>query len=246
MFHDFLNGSTESHQQQQHQSQTRTESTRPPAEDAPTTTQSKVEGPPPPPPVSVSQYERAQHAASLPILAPPPRTNSLPTDKKPRLQLQIPSEQSDASSATASGSSPKDSGNTGATPSRPSNPSSIQLPPPSPSANSIVSAGATGPPNPFARPFPPQNSFAGSQQDGINTPASALPSKYLDSHLLNSPSFSNFDGLWPSTSMLPSPLPYGNTPVTQNGVGFGDNADRKRKANGEEYGDGQGDKKPRI
>lgn len=179
--------------------------------------------PPRPPPVSVSQYEQTQSTTSVPVIQPP-KTNGFQADKKPRLQLQIPSDKSEGGDG---GESPKGSGGTvtAATPARGSNSSSMQLPPPSPSANSILSAGATGPPNPFARPPPPQNAY-GSRPDTLNTPASALPSHFCEG-LLQSPSTTLNYG-W-GGSMLPSPLHFGTTPVTQTGPGFGDVPERKRK-----------------
>ncbi|EAT77419.2 hypothetical protein SNOG_15194 [Parastagonospora nodorum SN15] len=114
--------------------------------------------PPQPPPQQMAQEppQRTQSTSGMPAIQPISRTNSMQTDpKKPRLRVQIPSEQSDAGSATAD-SSPKDSGTTGATPARTgtegSHSSGVVLPPPSPSANSLMSAGATGPPNPFCSP----------------------------------------------------------------------------------------------
>lgn len=93
------------------------------------------------------------------------RTNSISQGsiKRPVLKVQIPDEPSDEGSATAESiSSPN---GTNATPSNSrhngnttdSLSSGLVLPPPSPSAGSLISAGATGPPNPFARPTVAQN-----------------------------------------------------------------------------------------
>jgi MADS-box transcription factor len=161
----------------------------------------------------------------MPPIQPISRTNSLQVDpKKPRLRVQIPSEQSDAGSATAD-SSPKDSGTTGATPARTgtdaSHSSGVVLPPPSPSANSLLSAGATGPPNPFARPPPPSNSNSYGSRNDMETPISALPSRFVENGLLPSPS--SFYPEWGfgrgDSNMLPSPLTF-QTPVVQSGPSF--------------------------
>jgi MADS-box transcription factor len=98
------------------------------------------------------------------------------------------------------------------------------LPPPSPSASALLSAGASGPPNPFARPPPPNvNGFNGSRND-IETPISALPSRFVSDQLLPSPS--SFYADW--SNMLPSPLAF-PTPVVGKGHNFGEEEERKRK-----------------
>ncbi|OAL44152.1 hypothetical protein IQ07DRAFT_649589 [Pyrenochaeta sp. DS3sAY3a] len=178
--------------------------------------------------------QRTQSTSSMPAITPSSRTNSLRVgENKPRLRVQIPSEQSDAGSATAD-SSPKDSGTTGATPGRStdaSHSSGVVLPPPSPSANSLLSAGATGPPNPFARPPPPSNNGSYGSRNDMETPISALPSRFVENGLLPSPSsFYPEWGFGRDSNMLPSPLTF-QTPVAPSGPGFGrdDSADRKRK-----------------
>ncbi|PHH74904.1 hypothetical protein CDD80_2764 [Ophiocordyceps camponoti-rufipedis] len=99
-------------------------------------------------------------------------------------------------------------------PQRSSSHSSVVLPPPSPSASALLSAGATGPPNPFARP-PPQQNVNG------DTPASALPSRFLNEQLLPSPS--SFYPEWnfrsSDSNTLPSPLNFA-TPVVGSGPSF--------------------------
>ncbi|KAH7372331.1 hypothetical protein BKA66DRAFT_468726 [Pyrenochaeta sp. MPI-SDFR-AT-0127] len=183
--------------------------------------------------------QRTQSTSSMPPNAPPSRTNSLRiNESKPRLRVQIPSEHSeDAGSATAD-SSPKDSGTTGATPGRStdaSHSSGVVLPPPSPSANSLLSAGATGPPNPFARPPPPSNNGSYGSRNDMETPISALPSRFVENGLLPSPSsFYPEWGFGRDSNMLPSPLTF-QTPVAPSGPGFGrdDSADRKRKPSDE-------------
>ena len=191
----------------------------------------KISSPQPPP----QPPQRTQSTSSVPTITPSTRTNSLQMDKnKPKLRVQIPSEHSDGGSATAD-SSPKDS-ISGATPARStdaSHSSGVVLPPPSPSANSLLSAGATGPPNPFARPPPPTNSNSyGSSSRDMETPISALPSRFVENGLLPSPS--SFYPEWGfgrgDSNMLPSPLTF-QTPVVVNGPSFArdDSADRKRK-----------------
>lgn len=206
--------------------------------------------PPQPMPAQVPQPQRTQSTSSVPNIPPPSRTNSIRTDK-PRLTVQIPSEHSDGGSATAD-SSPKDSGTTGATPARTSTDAShssgVLLPPPSPSANSLLSAGATGPPNPFARPPPPANNGSYGSRSEMETPISALPSRFVENGLLPSPSsFYPEWGFGRESNMLPSPLTFQPTPVAPNGPSFGNGsesmlADRKRKTS-EEGSEGSGPKR---
>ncbi|KAF2739158.1 hypothetical protein EJ04DRAFT_508882 [Polyplosphaeria fusca] len=176
------------------------------------------------------QPQRTQSTSSVPTIAPPSRSNSMA--QKPRLKVQIPSEHSDAGSATAD-SSPKDS--TGVTPARTSTDAShssgVVLPPPSPSATSLLSAGATGPPNPFARPPPPASNGAYGSRSEMETPISALPSRFVENGLLPSPSsFYPEWGFGRDSNMLPSPLTF-QTPVVTNGPSFGD--EKKRKTSDE-------------
>lgn len=161
--------------------------------------------PPPPIPVSTS---------------PPPlsRNNSMADPKsagmRPKLKVRIPSENSDAGSPSAS---PREaSGNAGNVSARPNNDNGpVVLPPPSPShsVGGLLSAGATGPVNPFSRPPP-----AASQVE--HTPMSALPSRFTDS-MLGSPSSTFYGADWlglpfprgaGSSDVLPSPLNF-QTPV---------------------------------
>ncbi|KAH7124097.1 hypothetical protein B0J11DRAFT_530687 [Dendryphion nanum] len=208
----------------------------------------KVGSPPQSMPPQIPQPQRTQSTSSVPAIAPPSRTNSMQTDaKRPRLKVQIPSEQSDAGSATAD-SSPKESGTTGVTPGRTSTDAShssgVLLPPPSPSANSLLSAGASGPPNPFARPPPPANNGSYGSRSEMETPMSALPSRFVENGLLPSPSsFYPEWGFGRDANMLPSPLTF-QTPVAPNGPSFGrdDLMDRKRKTS-DEGSDGSGPKR---
>lgn len=197
----------------------------------------QINGNSPPQPVPPQQLpnlpQRTASTSSVPSI-PPSRTNSMQTEaKRPRLKVQIPSEHSDTGSATAD-SSPKESGTTGVTPARTSTDAShssgVLLPPPSPSASALLSAGASGPPNPFARPPPPVNSNSYGSRSEMETPISALPSRFVENGLLPSPSsFYPEWGFGRETNMLPSPLTF-QTPVVTNGPSFReDPADRKRK-----------------
>ncbi|KAL2125052.1 hypothetical protein VTJ04DRAFT_1417 [Mycothermus thermophilus] len=153
---------------------------------------------------------------------PPSRSNSIHTAStisRPRLKVQIPDE-SDGGSAT-NDSSPRGTttaaaDNTSQPARRPeSHVSGVVLPPPSPSHSStLLSAGATGPPNPFARP-PPQSSSM-----NIDTPVSALPSRFLGDGLLPSPSSFYADwGLKGNEHNTLSPLTW-QTPVVGTGPSF--------------------------
>ena len=187
----------------------------------------------------------AARAHQPPEFPPPSRTNSAPMGaKRPQLKVQIPSEKSDDDGSASAASSPHQS-NVGDTPAKASTEAShsssgVVLPPPSPSASAILSAGAQGPPNPFARPHPPshpsQNSHTNaSSNNNIETPISALPSRFVADGLLPSPS--SFYPEWGfgraggESNMLPSPLNF-QTPVAGSGPSFRDedNGDKKRKS----------------
>lgn len=185
---------------------------------------------------------RASQASEFP---PPSRTNSAPMGaKRPRLKVQIPSEQSDDDGEASAESSTRQSGGTVAdTPAKgsteASHSSGVVLPPPSPSASAILSAGAQGPPNPFARPHPPNHSSSNNQSynsnNNIETPISALPSRFITNELLPSPS--SFYPEWGfgrgggEGNMLPSPLNF-QTPMMGNGPSFlrEEEGDKKRKS----------------
>jgi MADS-box transcription factor len=230
----------------------------PPKQDPSRSHAIETSNPPRPPP---SSFAAPRHGApsqrssisSMHDVAPPSRSDSMATDsKRPRLKVQIPSEPSDGGSATAE-SSPHDSGNTtGGGPSAKgtatdgSHSSGVVLPPPSPSASALLSAGTQGPPNPFARPHPPPSSSANGpgltstsnmngsnannpstgngNNNNIDTPISALPSRFVADGLLPSPS--SFYPEWgfgnrsADVNMLPSPLNF-QTPITSSGPGFG-------------------------
>ncbi|KAJ6087355.1 hypothetical protein N7467_006269 [Penicillium canescens] len=200
---------------------------------------------------AATETPRPASVASSSEIKPPSRTNSgtLPS-KRPQLKVQIPSENSDGGSATAE-SSRDSAGNKSSTPAKGSaenGPSGVVLPPPSPSAGAILSAGASGPPNPFARPPPPvaatRNDSYGSNSgnpnnngnsNNIETPISALPSRFVSDALLPSPS--SFFPEWgfgrsgPDSNMLPSPLTF-PTPAVPSGPSFSreDEQDKKRKS----------------
>ena len=203
--------------------------------------------------VDVASVQRS--GASGPIAPParpqrvfsqPQRTQSMQSvgadGKRPKLKVQIPSEQSDDGGSATAGSSPRQSGEAaGETPAKgteTSHSSGVVLPPPSPSASALLSAGAQGPPNPFARPLPPnattnQNNQGYNSNNNIETPMSALPSRFAEGLL---PSPSSFYPEWVFSrsgdgNMLPSPLNF-QTPVVTNGPSFSreEEADRKRKS----------------
>ncbi|KAJ5111337.1 hypothetical protein N7532_001872 [Penicillium argentinense] len=204
-------------------------------------------------------------ASSTPDIKPPSRTNSGPlTSKRPVLKVQIPSENSDQGSATAGSSSRDSAGNKTVTPAKDNPPAGgVVLPPPSPSAGAILSAGAQGPPNPFARPPPPgtasqNNSYgntgnnnSGNNSTNIETPLSALPSRFVSDNLLPSPS--SFFPEWgfgrtgPDSNLLPSPLTF-PTPALQSGPSFAreDEQDKKRKTPDSGPSDEGASKKPKT
>ena len=200
------------------------------------------------------------------------RSSSAAAAGRPKLTVQIPSEHSDAtaestsSAGNRSGTTPNNNNST-ITSSGNVQSSAVVLPPPSPSAGTNTSAGAQGPPNPFARPAPPSASatttttttapgpaqnntaYASNSSNGngngnnssnnntaVETPTSALPSRFVSDALLPSPS--SFFAEWgfgrtgPDTSMLPSPLAF-PTPSVQTGPGFlreDEGEQRKRKS----------------
>ncbi|ETN36956.1 uncharacterized protein HMPREF1541_07944 [Cyphellophora europaea CBS 101466] len=224
-----------------------------------------------PPPRSITAQPRLAQPVPQPPrpssvsndFPPPQRSNtsgSRSGASRPKLNLTIPSEASDneasggADAPSASAAHPRSAnpaGNSNSSSERGEN-RHIVLPPPSPSASAVLSAGAVGPGNPFARPPPPTSSqnkdaydtnrdrggevggragATGRQQagDGIDTPISALPSRYMSNELLPSPS--NFFSEWGDWSrggggtgmsaVLPSPmgggLGFGMTPSDERG-----------------------------
>ncbi|KAI1870667.1 uncharacterized protein JN550_004813 [Neoarthrinium moseri] len=157
---------------------------------------------------------------------PPSRSNSLrvPGGPRPKLKVQIPDEQSETSSnAAESTTSPRNTSDTTSQSTRrnaaEAQAPGVVLPPPSPSASALLSAGATGPPNPFARPIQSQQQQGGNMN--IDTPVSALPSRFLNNEFLPSPS--SFYPEWNysrnDSNTLPSPLNFA-TPVHGTGPSF--------------------------
>ncbi|GAB7364434.1 hypothetical protein MBLNU230_g4975t1 [Neophaeotheca triangularis] len=273
--------------------------------------------PPQPPsrplPKSPQPPPRAASVTGAPT--PPTRagTNQSDAAKRPRLRVAIPSEHSgDEGGNTGSAPDETSTSQTAATtggggggslfqttnsgPGAPAH--GVVLPPPSPSHGALLSAGAQGPPNPFARPPPPmstnphamnrdspaqQQSQQQSQQQqqqqqhqsqqqpqhaptqqlqnqsqNIETPISALPSRFMSDNLLPSPS--TFYPEWgfgrsggESGVSLPSPMNF-QTPVVGNmaqgwgrsggtGGGNGNEEERERERERkrgaeEEAGDG--------
>ncbi|KAF2163910.1 hypothetical protein M409DRAFT_68170 [Zasmidium cellare ATCC 36951] len=196
-----------------------------------------------PPPKSPQPPQRT---ASQPTIPQPSRSNTNQSEKKPRLRVQIPSEQSGDEGGTAESGQGEEEGSSGAQGSgqqqgQPSH--GVVLPPPSPSAGALLSAGAQGPPNPFARPAPPMstNPHAANRDaanNHIETPISALPSRFMNDNLLPSPS--SFYPEWGfgrsgDSNMLPSPLNF-QTPVVSNGSGWREE-ERKRSSEDQEGGD---------
>lgn len=172
--------------------------------------------------------------SSRPVV--PTRSSTMQSDaKRPRLKVQIPSEASDGGEATAD-TSPQETSTSATMGNQVQQGKSVVLPPPSPSTNNpLLSAGASGPPNPFARPAPPSTSNPHLQRDHIETPLSALPSRVMDGNMLPSPSdlWSNaWFGRNNDSNMLPSPLNFQPTPINSNGPSFKEENEihRKRKA----------------
>lgn len=215
--------------------------------DVGTVQRQNASSPNPPLPRPQRSDHQAQRSGDI---QPPSRTSSAQLGaKRPRLKVQIPSEQSDGGSATADSSPRGSGGTTGDTPAKASTDAShssgVVLPPPSPSASTLLSAGAPGPLNPFARPHPPMASANPNTQaynsNNIETPSSALPSRYMADGLLPSPSAFYPEWGFPrgggDSNMLPSPLNF-QTPVMSNGPSFLRDEDGERKRKSPE-GDGQ-------
>ncbi|KAH7027421.1 uncharacterized protein B0I36DRAFT_364624 [Microdochium trichocladiopsis] len=159
---------------------------------------------------------------------PPSRSNSMQSKtggaSRPRLKVTIPDEQSETGSNAAetagaeTATSPRTVTETAPIPRRTGADMSVVLPPPSPSASALLSAGATGPPNPFARPHP---SLQNNSNMSIDTPGSALPSRVMGDNFLHSPSnyLSGWEFRGNDSNTLPSPLTFA-TPVAGFGPSF--------------------------
>jgi len=187
------------------------------------------------------------------VIQAPSRQNTKNSEaKRPRLNLQIPSEQSGDEGGT--GSAPDDANATQPQQAQQHQQDRVVLPPPSPSAGALLSAGAQGPPNPFARPAPPMrtnpHAMAAMNREAnhIETPISALPSRFMSDNLLPSPS--TFYPEWGfgrsgDPNMLPSPLNF-QTPIIPNGQGWntsGPREEERKRQNEDGDGDGGGDAK---
>lgn len=205
---------------------------------------------PPPARPPAKSPQPPQRTASSPNIVAPGKSNTNQSDaKRPRLKVQIPSEQSGDEAGTADSGQDQDTGTSqtgnGGGNSQQMHPShGVVLPPPSPSAGALLSAGAQGPPNPFARPAPPMSTNPhavnrDAANNHIETPISALPSRFMNDNLLPSPS--SFYPEWGfgrtgDSNMLPSPLNF-QTPVVSNGSGWRTEEDRKRANEDADGGD---------
>ncbi|KAF2858783.1 hypothetical protein K470DRAFT_118587 [Piedraia hortae CBS 480.64] len=185
----------------------------------------------------VPKVEDSSPSPTKPVLrgqSPPRNANDAqlmrppPDARRPRLTVQIPSEQSGDEGATGTGSAVDDAsaggtggGGSAGAPPVPGPLHGVKLPPLGSSAGAPISAGARGPPNPFARPTIP-----------TETPMSALPSRVMGDSLLPSPNPFLPDWFGRSTegNTLPSPLNF-QTPV---GNGGGWKEEDRKRANEEE------------
>ncbi|KAI9727975.1 MAG: hypothetical protein M1828_005380 [Chrysothrix sp. TS-e1954] len=203
-------------------------------------TPSHFNAPPAPPtrPARTASSSVAPNAAATPAS----RVNSMQSSdaKRPRLTVQIPGEASDGNGSgvsVSSDTSPKDPPKTSAlTPAKNTsdsgtNSSGIVLPAPSPrstSAGAILSAGATGPSNPFARPNVPSKHAGNIDafKENMASPMSALPSRVMaENGFMSSPS-SMFPelGFGGGGNNLASPAVYQPTPITMHGPSWKDAA----------------------
>ncbi|KAH8773967.1 MADS-box MEF2 type transcription factor [Hyaloscypha finlandica] len=204
-----------------------------------------------PPPVRSNTHKIRNVSVSSAAdgFTPPSRTNSASVGgKRPVLKVQIPDEPSDGGSATAdSEASPRSGTNATSSNRRPngrqnsdSHSSGMVLPPPSPSASALLSAGASGPPNPFARPHPVSQTSQTNSNSGtmIDTPVSALPSRFMNNEFLPSPSsfYPDWNFRSNDSNTLPSPLNFA-TPVVGTGPSF------LREDSGSREGNGRGEKR---
>ncbi|TKA76315.1 hypothetical protein B0A55_04191 [Friedmanniomyces simplex] len=157
--------------------------------------------------------QRTSSTTSMP--AAPTRSNTAQTDaKRPRLKVHIPSEQSGDEGGTGPG----------------------RLTATFPERRSPPFSRRTRPTEPFRPPPPPMSTNPHAMNrdaNHIETPISALPSRFMSDNLLPSPS--TFYPEWgfgrsgdSLSGMLPSPLNF-QTPVIPNGQGWREE-DRKRQA----------------
>ncbi|KAF3938414.1 hypothetical protein ABW19_dt0200949 [Dactylella cylindrospora] len=175
-------------------------------------------------------------------IPPPTRTPSMISTpggglKRPILKVQIPNDEEDETNTNTGGTSPRNSGLTAdpvsARPHTEPLPPGAVLPPPSPSVGNNtaapLSAGGSGPPNPFARP--PPTSAANNLMD--QTPISALPSRFVENMLPSPSAFFGADwatgGMRGDDNLLPSPLNF-KTPTISRMYPDDDNNASKRKS----------------
>jgi MADS-box transcription factor len=179
---------------------------------------------PVPPPAASRAHARSVSAASAPsdtASTPPARPGSAQSNaRRPRLKVQIPDELDE----DCDNSSAPETESSGHRQAEPTQPGSVVLPAPSPSASAVLSAGATGPRNPFARPHPPA-----AARDVNETPASALPSRFMASDFLPSPNTFFYPEWTDRSNTLPSPLSFA-TPTGSYYTGFGRDEGIKRKS----------------
>lgn len=195
-------------------------------------------GPNPPgsAPIRPTHHAPTGSAGSMPA---PSRVNSLQSTR-PKLSVQIPGEAADETQQPGVDESSRETSKTNSTPAKPGSSetthhSNLVLPAPSPrsaSAGAVLSAGATGPTNPFARPNIPKKQENNSDVFKDASPMSALPSRVMQEHgYMSSPS-SMFPewGLGPMHgNTLASPAVYQPTPINYHGPSFRDEPSDKRK-----------------
>ena len=204
-------------------------------------TNSRYGAPPGSAPITYSSHQNSGSFSSMPA---PSRVNSLQSSR-PKLSVQIPGEATEGATEEASEESSNQTAKTTPTPAKPGSSetthhSNLVLPAPSPrsaSAGAILSAGATGPTNPFARPTIPKRQESNDQYKDAS-PMSALPSRVMQEHgYMSSPSsmfpelgFGSMHG-----NTLASPAMYQPTPINYHGPSFRDEpSDKRKKSPGEE------------
>ena len=187
-------------------------------------------------PISAPHHAPAGSAGSMPA---PSRVNSL-QNSRPKLSVQIPGESAEENAQQSVEESSKETSKTSSTPVKPGSSETthhnLVLPAPSPrsaSAGAVLSAGATGPTNPFARPNIPKKQEPGNDVFKDASPMSALPSRVMQEHgYMSSPS-SMFPE-WGLGSMhgntLASPAVYQPTPIAYHGPSFRDEPDKRKKS----------------
>ncbi|EGC45712.1 transcription factor [Histoplasma capsulatum var. duboisii H88] len=170
---------------------------------------------------------RAHSLSSIPDIAPISRSNSLQVGaKRPRLKVQIPSENSDAGSATAESSPRESTGNTAATPARGTSDGDIPgivLPPRHPPAP-FSQCGAAGASKAFDRLHGICSRNDRRTKQLLLTFSSNSHNNTHRHPISPSPAASfypewGFGRSGPDSNVLPSPLTF-PTPIVTNGPGF--------------------------